>query len=381
MKQFNIQFSRDDRVAIWGKGMFIEETVAYLERVASVCCIADSNQRGGYTLGKKMIPVVGPDEICNFSVTKAVISVSGAERFLLRRKLMEEGLAESDIFFAYELIPVLAWELDQRLVIPTIGFFIGTPCSLKCRNCIAGVGEFVKNKNYCKDISEVRRDLKAFFGTFDYVKQISLSTGDHFLHPQLHLILDEIHQYQNQFDKVIFVLNAATLPSAAVAEAMKKYQVQVLISDYTENSQKCDIDRLVNRFEQIDGIHYRVFRHLQGGTEDGENLWSDIGNTRLERNRSSEESRRIFERCANRSSQCMHNMRLYGCGVAVWREIGGLYQCTENDFCALTESKENILNFYLGMVQKGYYDVCTHCDGVGPEVNPVSIPAGVQMEE
>lgn len=325
--------------------------------------------------------MIGPNEISVFSITKAVIAVSGAERYAIRQRLVDEGLKENNIYFVHELIPLLAWELDQKLVVPAIDFFVGTPCSLKCEKCIAGLGQFLQNRSYCKDVDDIRKDLKAFFGTFDYVKQISLSTGDHFLHPQLPSILDEIHRYQNQFDKVVFVLNGVTLPSTAIAEAMAKYKVEVFISNYTGYTDKCKIDRLVDRLEEIGGINYKAFRHLQGSKQDGENLWSDIGDTTSERHRSSAATVAIFERCANRTCQSVHNGRLHGCGVALWREMGGLYQSTENDYCELTDSKEAVLNFYLGMLAKGYYDVCTHCNGVGPEVNPVSVPAGVQMEE
>lgn len=59
MGKYNVQFSKDDKVAIWGKGMFIEETITYLERLTSVCCIIDNNSKlwgGGMSLGCKQSP-------------------------------------------------------------------------------------------------------------------------------------------------------------------------------------------------------------------------------------------------------------------------------------------------------------------------------------
>ncbi len=371
------------RAVIWGKGLFADKCSYYLSFIADIVCLIDSNsvlQGQEYVLpDKRKVPIISEAELDPFKVELAVIIPYGAERFDLKRVLIKKhGLSEDKIYFGSELIPKLAWDIEKKLVLQALTFFINTACSLSCKGCIAGIPDFKKNKHWVKPVEELRVELEQVFSKIDYVNLISLSTGDSFLHPDLCNILEEIGQWKNKYDHVRIVVNGVIIPKDDVLIKMARHRMGLFISDYSLEGKKNNINAIIEKCQQYK-VDCSVFRHLQGATEQGVNLWSDVGDIGYIHDRQhGKTTKEIFNTCANRSCIVTHAGKIYGCGVALWQEFGGNYKCTDNDFVSLDEDKQKIMEYSIGMHPQGYYDICKYCDGVGPEANSISIPAGVQ---
>jgi hypothetical protein len=380
VRNYLSSFGPEYEIVVWGSGKSCKILINTIEKTHRIKYIVDINEQlwGGKKSGYE---IKAPANLQNEDPNKVKVMIMpfGFVRYDIINALIKYGFNSDSFCFGNEYLVLHNYQYNNQLVIQNVGFFIGSACTLKCRDCIAHLTLYTKNRNAFIPFEMIKSDIDKTFSSIDFVNLITLSTGEIFLHPEIINIIEYLYTYKDRYNFIQTPTNGTVIPKPETLEIMKRCHIGIYISDYSHSiGRKSKIPQLIEVFNQHK-IVYEMFDNLQGGKSKIP-LWSDIGDFSKARNRDEHETAQMYQKCANRAAQVVFDGKLYTCGSAQWGEFGGLYQANKNsDYADLSQSKTTILRAYFGATKTGYPNVCTQCDGIGPYANTKTVYAGIQV--
>lgn len=381
MANYVQQFESHCPIVIWGVGKSCKILIDAIKKTHTISFLVDSNEALWGTTYKGY-EIKSPQSLSQrMGKIKVMIMPFGFERYDIADVLMSYGFKDDEFCFGNEYLVAFNYVKNDKVVLQNLGFLITGVCNLRCRDCIAHIPYYRKGTLKYIPLESVKHDIDTTFSVVDFVNLITLSTGEMFLHPHIDLIFEYLTTYRKRYNIIQTPTNGTILPKQNTLETMHNCGIGVYISDYSNTiGSKSRIPELISLLEQYD-VTYETFQTLQGGKSDIP-IWSEVGPIGYVRDRSNDETFRIYQSCANRQCQISYGGKMYSCGSAVWAEYGGLYQSdAQSDFSEIRSGKVGVLRAWFGATLKGYPEICSRCNGIGPRVNNKVIPAGVQVEK
>lgn len=295
----------------------------------------------------------------------------------IAKELILYGFKEYQDFCMFERFAG-EWNLRwrNRCVLSKIDTVITSRCTLKCRDCNLFIG--YANHHADMGLEDLKKNFDIFFDSVDYVYEYTLLGGEPFIHVELDQILSYLMEnYGNRIGKVNLISNGTIVPRENVLGLMKKYDMTVHISDYTQSVKyEKKLAEVIETFSK-NGIEYYVIPN---------NTWKDVKYPGKEF--TAENPREHMLLCGH-STHSVGNGKLYWCDPAFAAECFTGFKAMADDSLDLVMNKENnskyeatrnILKYMLGDVnERGYMSICEKCAGVGRD-NSEIVVAGLQMK-
>lgn len=309
--------------------------------------------------------------------TKIVILAAGKALLSIKKDLEEVGLRENLEFVPFDIF-VVEWYFRFRgeCCMGKVTTSVTTRCTFKCKNCNLHMPYHIKPGD--EPLERLKKDVDKWFSFVDYVSEFAIVGGEPFLYKELEIYIQYLgEKYGSRIGNIQVITNGSVLPSQQLLKAMRASRVEVRISDYTNTLQYgnrlTELETVLNK----EKIRYVIFKQTE---------WLDFGFPleTLCMGHTAEELRQHMLTCKG-FCHYLQEGRYYYCGNAWAAEKCGLYQLKETDYIELeslednsAESKEKLIDFYLGNMESGYMSYCQVCRGFA--TNKV-IPAAIQAEK
>lgn len=309
-----------------------------------------------------------PPEKIKERAARSKIVVFADDYPAISQQLIAAGLEENqDFIFVSDFWTVLCfYKYDGFIAASPLAFFVTERCNLRCEFC--GIGLDVRKKAKADlPLENLKRDLKIFFASVDYVEALVLTGGEALLHSRLPELLDFIiDKYNGKIGQLALISNGTNLPSAELLKQLKKHRVEFRISDYS-GSNIPDYEKRLRRVLtalEDSGIRTVLVREP----------WVDTyldPQGREELRASGEEGlRRHFRRCP---LNCKHTLNgyFYACGQTLGAQNAGLlpaepaldgYDLKGLDPSSVGDRLDTMM-FILGYWPEPALQACTLCVG------------------
>lgn len=306
---------------------------------------------------------------------KIVVVTSGNRYDSISEELEAKGYKEDIDFCDFvTFCNDYFWNDRNELFLGRLTFNITTFCTLNCKNCTM-LTPYNKNKKHFA-IDRIKADVELTFDMVDYVSNFLVLGGEPFLHKELNEFLCYIgERYRNNIGNLQIITNGTLVPSEELLRTIKKYNVEVRISDYTK---RVHYDEKLETFckgleaYQIDYVSYGHDEWLDMGFPDGN---VNMGDTE-------EELHRHMLKC-NPNCQNVSEGKLYYCAQGWAAQQSGLFQLRSSDYLDLeyirnaADKKDRFRRFYFGELEEGYFSFCKVCRGWDTDI---TIPGGIQYD-
>lgn len=360
----------------YGIGRIGRRVIPALLKEFKIPFLIDRKKDSEKVLGLDVIDLSEAAPIIKEKNLKIVVTTVRYSYDEILKELISFGFKEHRDFCMFERFAE-EWNLRWRnkCVLSKIDTVITSRCTLRCRDCNLFIG-YVKHQEDM-GLSDLKRNFDIFFDSVDYVYEYTLLGGEPFIHTELGQILGYLLEtYGDRIGKVNLISNGTILPCENVLELMKRYEVSVHISDYTQSvSYGKKLTEVIKAFSER-GIEYYVIPN---------NTWKDV---KYPGNEYTAENPREHMLLCGHSTHSVGNGRLYWCDPAFAAECFTGFKAREDDSLDLLDNKNknskyeaslNILKYMLGDVnERGYMSICEKCAGVGRD-NGEIVVAGLQM--
>lgn len=294
------------------------------------------------------------------------------------KQLTSQGLKEKEDYwkyqeFMYEVFPFLSvYEYDLSYV-ELAQICLTERCTLKCQDCAHGC---YAADSHSEDLSleMAKESADSFFSKVDVVKEFVLIGGEPFLYGKLSEIISYIgEKYRDRIVCFSITTNGTILPKQKILDSCQRYDMLIRISNYSNT-----LKHLKKRYEQLEK-RLREY-HVSYVMGDCEIQWMDYGFRTVDRQQQENNLIQVFDKCKTPCREIRGN-KYYYCVMA--RSVSDNLKLNIGkedylDFNDLAEDyKRVLLEFEKGYSEKGYLDMCAHCNGADA-VNYV-IPAAVQL--
>ena len=338
--------------------------------------LVDRRKDSKKVLGLNVLDIAEAAPVIKEKKLKIVVTTVRYSYDEISKELILYGFKEYQDFCMFERFAE-EWNLRWRnkCVLSKIDTVITSRCTLRCRDCNLFIG--YANHHADMKLEDLKMNFDIFFDSVDYVYEYTLLGGEPFLHDELDQILSYLMEnYSDRIGKVNLISNGTVVPCESVLGLMKKYEMTVHISDYTQSvNYRKKLAEVIKAFSQK-GIEYYVIPN---------NTWKDVKYPREEYQ--TDDPRKHMLLCGH-STHSVANGRLYWCDPAFAAECFTGFNAKIDDSLDLVKNKENnskyeatrnILKYMLGDVnERGYMSICEKCAGVGRD-NSEIVTAGLQM--
>ncbi|MCM1239656.1 MAG: radical SAM protein [Lachnospiraceae bacterium] len=281
----------------------------------------------------------------------------------IKTQLEHMGLVETcDFAFYKQFIGQYFWETRREIVLPYVEVMLTNACTLKCRYC--GLYTNHMDQRFHRDVNEIKGDVCRLFEITDRLITLHLLGGEPFLYPDLVEVLDYIgRRFGARIGTLVVVTNGTVKIQETVLQALKRYNVEVSISNYTKTipyeKTLRDLCEILERWH----IPYDAARLEK---------WTCLGSPWEARNRDAEALQSIYYDC-NTRCRSLYQGKLFYCGGEASLAIAGMYEPVEGDYLSLDalgelrreEAAEKLSAFGCGRNETGYISFCEYCDGYG----------------
>lgn len=352
---------RNRKIYIFGAGIIGLEIRAVLNKYHSFAGFIDNDP------GKQSKGVDGSAVISLENYMEAgekgwiVIAADKSNIPVLEEQLYKFGLKEDEDFydyfeFLYKVLPVLSVYEFSSLYIDLAQICLTERCSLKCKKCAHGCYAVGSDRSdMC--IETAKRSVDSLFQKVDVMREFVLIGGEPFLYKDLASIITYTGQrYRDRMAVFSITTNGTIIPGQEILDLCSQYGVLIRISNYSAS-----LKYLEAKYEKLcDVLKKNNVLYVLG---DKEWEWKDYGFGRVNRKGTEDELAEVFDRCNTQCREVRDN-RFYYCVMArsVSENLG--LKVGENDYLDLnTCSKKLLMEFQLGYSEKGYLDMCNHCNG------------------
>lgn len=361
------------KIVVFGFGKMGRGNIDALISRFQIVRIIDNNEEL-FGQSYKQIEIVSLKKYIDLEIKLKIVVVTSGNRYAsIAKDLEERGYKEYIDFCDFATFcRDYFWNDRNELFLGRLTFNITTFCTLNCQNCTM-LTSYNKNKKHF-EINKLKKDITLTFDIVDYISNLIVLGGEPFLHRDLEELINYIgSNYRNRIGNLQIITNGTLKVSEKLLQIMKKYNVEVRISDYTDRVQYqeklMDFCNDLDRY-QIDYVSYGHGEWLNMGFP-YENV--NMGNT-------SNELREHMLKC-NPNCQNVSEGKLYYCAQGWAAEQSGLFKLkiTDyldlNDFGNCSNKKEQFRQFYFGNLKEGYFSFCKVCRGWDTNI---TVPGGIQ---
>lgn len=356
-----------DEIVVYGLGRVCERIFPKLKKDLKIKYIVDNNSKLSDYEGIKVYKIkdIGKSILEN----KVVVTTSQNAYEDIRNDLETLGGKEYQHFCRVEeFILEWYWKNKNKICIPQLNSSVTSRCTFNCKRCATLMPYFKEHYEYCPQ--DILNDLALLFKRVDYVFSYYLVGGEPFLNKYLgDLISIIMERYSDKIGMMQIISNGTIVPDDNVILCLKKYNVQVRLSDYTE---RIDYSaRFTQVFEKLrdNGICYSIHNYEQWmdlGFPDGQ---VDFGNDIDTLHR--------HMKCCSTGCHEINDGKLYYCGTLFYAEKSKLFKLREDDYIdlrndirnnnQLNQEKIRIMNYCMGEMNTKYLSLCRFCRGFGKD--------------
>lgn len=371
---------KKNRIYIFGAGSLGEDLAPVFEKYQCFGGYIDNDickQRTGVN-GRKVISLQqymqqGSDGI-------VVIAADLKNIPVIESQLMIEGLKRDKDFWIYtdfmkKEFPILALYQFDAVYVELAQICLTERCTLKCRDCAHGcfaVGAESKDL----DIETVQRSVDSFFSKVWLIKEFVFIGGEPFLYNNLEQAVQYVgSKYRDRMITFSITTNGTIVPQDRILDLCREFNILIRISNYSGM-----IKRLEEKYRQLTRhLKDHQVSYVMGNSE---LQWMNYGFQTVNHGENEEKRIQVFDQCGTPCREIRGN-KYYYCVMA--RSVSdnlGLGVGRE-DYLDLDElgddGRKIFLEFDYGYSEKGYMDMCVHCNGA--DAVQYRIPAAVQVEQ
>lgn len=368
---YQLLIDKNKEFILWGAANIGKEIYKEYSKKINIVKIVDKNpNKCDEKIGNCIVESSEELEIDKNRII--IISTSAYEE--VSKELKAKGYKRNVDYIDYFLFTKV-YELysNNFLISGRLDISITEKCTLKCAKCNMFMPYFKKPENYKLDC--IKKDLDSYFQIVDYVRDLNLLGGEPFLYPEFIQLIEYIgDKYINRIKRIEIFTNATIIPSKELLAVMKKFDIIVQISDYTNRlNYSTRLQEIIHLLEQYN-IKYYILRS---------EVWGDFGfpeNPNTLKNE--EELISFFNRC-KAPFRGLYNEKVYFCHLETSAIRAGLFEDDENDYFDLRKISSNVKKLFMefdeGYSDKGYITFCTKCRGCGC-VNNMTVKSALQMK-
>ena len=226
-------------------------------------------------------------------------------------------------------------------------------CSLKCKNCMGGF-PYMSNPPQVS-LAQFKKDADIYFNNIDYTLSFGLGGAEIMMCKNLDAYIEYVMEnYAHQIWKFSFLTNGTILPDKNIIELLKRYQIDVVVSNYSSVKNWEDKFQKLKAVMNENGVHVR--------TIDYEN-WINMGWTE---NTYKEDIGDLFDICG---MQCrvVHDGKLNYCIHGMTSNEAIFHaDITDDEFDLLSNDsrkKYQLVEYHLGFNKNGDLKMCHYCNG------------------
>lgn len=365
-------------IIIFGYGKQGKKVLKNLQKDFSVIVIVDNDvKKSG--MNEDGISIVSFEQAAEL-LKKYKIIVTAAEFHYkqIKTQLQELGLIENRDFVMYQAF-IMEWyyKYKQKIYMLKTDIIATSACSLKCKNCSLFIPYWKKNVSF--SVEQLKSDADSYFKCVDFVLDMNIIGGEPFLYKDLDKILCYYGEhYRHKIGHFGIITNGTVTPKDSTIAVLKKYDIAVAISDYSE---------IVGYKEQADRLCEVLQNNEVEYSRNTEIQWYDFGFPYPRYCYQKEEIKAHMENCntichnlnENRIWYCANAWAAYKSGLYPTAIEGGAYvDLDEIDENSL-ESRKRILDCCCGNME-GYVNFCKVCGGYGADNNNKVITAEQLIE-
>ncbi|MCD8000736.1 MAG: radical SAM protein [Clostridiales bacterium] len=366
------------KIYIFGAGLIGTDIAPVFERYQCFAGYLDNDEQK-QAAGKNGSKVISLEQYIQ-EKTEGFIVIAADQKNIpkIEEQLAFEGLKEREDFWKYqefmnEVFPILSvYEFDVSYV-DLAQICLTERCTLKCQDCAHGCFA-VDSHSEDLSLETAKESADIFFSKVDIVKEFVLIGGEPFLYRALSEIISYIgEKYRNKIICFSITTNGTILPEQKILDLCQQYDILIRISNYSNT-----LKHLKKKYEQLEKRlrDYQV-SYIMG---DSEIQWMDYGFQTVDRGQKEDKLTQVFDKCKTPCREIRGN-KYYYCVMARSVSDNLKMNIGKEDYLEFNDLAEDykrvLLEFEKGYSEKGYLDMCAHCNGADA-VNYV-IPAAVQL--
>ena len=370
--------SKGEKIYIFGAGILGQNIVYTFEKYGCFAGYID-NDKEKQAQGLNGRSVISFEQYIGNNCDGLVVIAADRRNIpSISSQLEEQKLCHEKDFWTYkefihDVFPVLSVYKYDLMYVDLAQICLTERCTLKCKDCAHGCFA-VDLKSSDMDVKTAKESADFFFAKVDIVREFVLIGGEPFLYQSLPEIIEYIGaKYRDKILIFSITTNGTIMPSTYVLDLCRKYNVLIRISNYSGT-----IERLAPKYEELQNTLKKCSISYILGDKEGE--WMDYGFGRIDRGGVHDDLIKVFDNCRTQCREIRGN-KYYYCVMArsVSDNLGfGVGETDYFDIAELGEGNKKILmEFECGYSEKGYLDMCNHCNGADA-VNHL-IPAAQQI--
>ncbi len=292
----------------------------------------------------------------------------------IRKRLIDKGLEEYKDFCILERF-LGEWFLkyQNKCVLSKIDTSITFRCTLNCKHCAMFT---VYGDRYEQTVGDIKKNIDSFFKIVDYVLEFTLLGGEPLIHSGLEEILNFLSEkYVDKIGQIVIISNGNVHLKDSTYKLIKKYDVILSISDYTEvHNYRERLGKFIAELEKRK-IRFYYNREME---------WKDHGYPKNPCAYPDEKAKEHLKLCGH-TTHSMNEGRLYYCDAMYGAEKNTGYATEKDDYLDFKEliqwidtkkAKERVIEYCFGEINdKGFPSFCKVCAGIGHD-NSKIIRAG-----
>jgi hypothetical protein len=254
-------------------------------------------------------------------------------------------------YFSPELL-----EDPRTLVGNQIAFEVNTLCTLKCQNCWQYINHYEKEGKFNVPFERIQKDIDLVCGAYDFIRMITVSGGEIFLHPENARIIRYLLAMEN-VGLVCVITNAVCKITEDALHAMKHDRCAVKVSDYRENldeKQRSLFEGNIEKFKR-----HNIFYNISNAE------WIVPSNLRKKKH-SVETMQKMKKACFSGVSSRCHlawNGQFWPCGYAL--DLAQHHLADYREDTVILDSaidREDLRARIRACIERDFYPSCAHCD-------------------
>lgn len=370
---------RGEKYYVFGAGYLGGEVKSVLERIGCFAGYIDNDIRKQKTSADGGGAMSLEQYMCLEHKGIIVIAVDQKYAPDIEEQLTEKQLQKGRHYFIWDeflrrVLPILMAYYFDQVYVELAQISVTERCSLRCKKC-AHACNYVGRDVEDMAIDTVCYSADSFFSKVDLCREFVLIGGEPLLYRELPRAVAYIgERYRGKIVHFCITTNGTILPNEELLRVCRQYQVMFRISNYSKQ-----LPHLAGKYRQLTELLDRNgITYILG---DADEEWMDYGFETVNRCESAAELQNVFDQCRTPCRK-IRGSRYYYCVMArsVSENMG--MKVGAEDFLDLeklpADYRKIWMEFELGYSEKGYLDMCGHCNGAEAVYMP--IPAAEQVK-
>lgn len=183
----------------------------------------------------------------------------------------------------------------EALKMPRLAFMPTLACNLRCRLCATSSPYYAKPSH--PTIENLCLYVDRIFEIAMQVGEFIFSGGEPLLRNDLPIVINHLHKYADNIEKLTIITNGTIVPSNELIKAFAKYgdKLYVMIDDYGSDL-SVNAEKIATSLSVLNNANIERRKHYGEHTHCGG--WVDYG-VSSENKKSIEEAKLQFSKCAN----------------------------------------------------------------------------------